>query len=84
MIVQLDHYKPDLVVLAGFMRILSETFVDKYMGRLINIHPSLLPKYKGLDTHRRVIDAQRGISWGHGSLMLTIHWTEVQYALSQV
>ena len=70
MIVQLDHYKPDLVVLAGFMRILSDTFVDKYMGRLINIHPSLLPKYKGLDTHKRVIDAQEEY---HGA---TVHYVD--------
>ena len=70
MIMQLDHYKPDLIVLAGFMRILSDTFVDKYMGRLINIHPSLLPKYKGLDTHKRVIDAQEEY---HGA---TVHYVD--------
>ena len=52
----LDKYNPDLVVLAGFMRILSSVFVNKYLGKLINIHPSLLPKYKGLDTHRQVIE----------------------------
>jgi len=49
-------YNPDLIVLAGFMRILSEVFVDKYMGELINIHPSLLPKYPGLETHKKVIE----------------------------
>lgn len=53
----IDHYQPDLVVLAGFMRILSDEFVNHYHGRLINIHPSLLPKYQGLNTHQRVIDA---------------------------
>ena len=52
----LDKYNPDLVVLAGFMRILSSVFVNKYLGKLINIHPSLLPKYKGLETHRQVIE----------------------------
>lgn len=48
---------PDLVVLAGFMRILSDTFIDTFNGRLINIHPSLLPKHKGLNTHQRVLEA---------------------------
>lgn len=53
----IDAVAADLIVLAGFMRILSKTFVHRYAGRLINIHPSLLPKYKGLDTHRQAIDA---------------------------
>lgn len=53
----IDQYKPDLVVLAGFMRILEPAFVDHYNGRLINIHPALLPKYKGLNTHQRAIEA---------------------------
>ena len=53
----IDAYQPQLVVLAGFMRILSAGFVRHYQGRLLNIHPSLLPKYKGLDTHRRALDA---------------------------
>jgi len=52
----IDAYKPDLVVLAGFMRILTSAFVHHYAGRLINIHPSLLPKYPGLHTHARVLD----------------------------
>lgn len=52
----LDEFAPDLIVLAGFMRILTPGFVRKYEGRLINIHPSLLPKYPGLNTHRRAID----------------------------
>ena len=47
----------DLVVLAGFMRILTAAFIDRYAHRIINIHPSLLPKYPGLDTHQRVLDA---------------------------
>jgi phosphoribosylglycinamide formyltransferase-1 len=50
-------YQPDLIVLAGFMRILSDGFVKKFKGQLINIHPSLLPKYAGLNTHQRALDA---------------------------
>ncbi|MDO7903179.1 phosphoribosylglycinamide formyltransferase [Pseudomonas sp. K1(2024)] len=53
----IDSYAPDLVVLAGFMRILSGGFVRHYHGRLLNIHPSLLPKYKGLHTHQRALEA---------------------------
>lgn len=53
----IDQYQPTLVVLAGFMRILSKQFVDHFYGKLINIHPSLLPKYRGLDTHRRALEA---------------------------
>lgn len=53
----IDEEKPRLVVLAGFMRILSEGFVDHYLDKLINIHPSLLPKYRGLNTHQRAIEA---------------------------
>lgn len=52
-----DAFAPDLVVLAGFMRILTPTFVRHYHGRLLNIHPSLLPRYKGLHTHRRALEA---------------------------
>ncbi|BDR12705.1 phosphoribosylglycinamide formyltransferase [Vibrio sp. STUT-A11] len=55
---QIDQYQPDAVVLAGYMRILSSEFVQHYMGKMINIHPSLLPKYPGLHTHQRAIDAQ--------------------------
>jgi len=51
----IDLYQPDLVVLAGFMRILTSNFVAHYQGRLINIHPSLLPSYGGLDTHERAL-----------------------------
>lgn len=54
---RIDAYQPDLVVLAGFMRILTADFVRHYQGRLLNIHPSLLPKYKGLHTHQRALDA---------------------------
>jgi phosphoribosylglycinamide formyltransferase-1 len=53
----IDQYQPDLIVLAGFMRILTDGFVKKYLGKMINIHPSLLPKYQGLDTHDRVLAA---------------------------
>jgi phosphoribosylglycinamide formyltransferase-1 len=53
---EIDAYAPDLVVLAGYMRILSPAFVARYTGRLINIHPSLLPKYPGLNTHQQVLD----------------------------
>jgi len=53
----IDSYCPDLVVLAGFMRILTPELVRHYHGRLFNIHPSLLPKYKGLHTHQRALEA---------------------------
>ncbi len=53
----IDHYKPKLVILAGFMRILSTEFVAHYQGRLLNIHPSLLPAFKGLHTHKRVLES---------------------------
>lgn len=53
---EIDAYAPDLVVLAGYMRILSPAFVSHYQGRLLNIHPSLLPKYPGLHTHRQVLE----------------------------
>lgn len=57
MIEAIDAYQPDLIVMAGFMRILSGRFIQHYQGRMLNIHPSLLPKYKGLNTHQRAIDA---------------------------
>ncbi len=57
LIESIDAFAPDLVVLAGFMRILSPAFVRHYEGRLLNIHPSLLPKYKGLHTHQRALQA---------------------------
>ncbi len=53
----IDRHRPDLVILAGFMRILTGGFVRHYLGRLLNIHPSLLPKYPGLNTHQRALDA---------------------------
>tara|TARA_R110000751_G_scaffold55346_1_gene118659 strand:+ start:50326 stop:50982 length:657 start_codon:yes stop_codon:yes gene_type:complete len=54
----IDEFNPNLIVLAGFMRILTPSFVEHFQGRMLNIHPSLLPKYKGLHTHQRAIDAK--------------------------
>lgn len=65
---KIDSYAPDLVVLAGFMRILTTAFVDHYAGRLLNIHPSLLPSFTGLDTHGRALNAGVKI---HGT---TVHF----------
>jgi phosphoribosylglycinamide formyltransferase-1 len=62
---EIDQYQPDLIVMAGFMRILSAQFIDKYLGRMLNIHPSLLPKYQGINTHQIAIDAgdsEHGVS----------------------
>jgi len=67
----LTEHSPDLLVLAGFMRILSPKFVARFEGRILNIHPSLLPSYPGLDTHRRVLEA--GERW-HGA---TVHFVTV-------
>jgi phosphoribosylglycinamide formyltransferase 1 len=53
----IDAHQPEVIVLAGFMRILSADFVGRYLGRLINIHPSILPAYRGLHTHQRVLEA---------------------------
>jgi phosphoribosylglycinamide formyltransferase-1 len=68
LVATLDRYHPDLVILAGFMRVLTPVFIDHFAGAILNIHPSLLPKYPGLDTHQRVLDA--GDKW-HGS---TVHF----------
>lgn len=57
LITKIDVLQPDLIVLAGFMRILTPSFVQHFQGKLLNIHPSLLPKYQGLNTHQRAIDA---------------------------
>lgn len=65
LISKIDNFSPDVIVLAGFMRILSPGFVQYYQGKLLNIHPSLLPKYQGLNTHQRAIDAgdkEHGVS----------------------
>ncbi|MEH6577857.1 MAG: phosphoribosylglycinamide formyltransferase [Amphritea sp.] len=53
----IDQYQPDLVILAGFMRILTPEFVRHYQGKILNIHPSLLPKFRGLHTHQRALEA---------------------------
>ncbi len=55
LLAQIEQYAPDLVVLAGFMRILTPQFVQHYQGRMLNIHPSLLPDFKGLDTHQQAL-----------------------------
>jgi phosphoribosylglycinamide formyltransferase-1 len=57
LIQEIDTFNADLIVLAGFMRILTPQFVQHFQGKLINIHPSLLPKYQGLNTHQRAIEA---------------------------
>ncbi len=67
-----DLFHPGLVVLAGYMRILSPGFVNHYAGHLINIHPSLLPEFRGLDTHRRVIKA------GHKEHGASVHFVTEQ------
>ena len=64
----LDQHEHGLIVLAGFMRIFSDAFVQRYRGKMINIHPSLLPKYKGLNTHQRVLEAG---DTEHGA---SVHW----------
>jgi phosphoribosylglycinamide formyltransferase-1 len=64
----IEDLKPDLVVLAGFMRILTADFTRYYEGRMLNIHPSLLPKYQGLNTHQRALDAGDDV---HG---VTVHF----------
>ena len=53
----IDKFNPEVIILAGFMRILTASFVNHYLGKVLNIHPSLLPKYPGLHTHQRAIDA---------------------------
>lgn len=69
---EIERHRPDLVVLAGFMRILGEAFVRRFPGRLMNIHPSLLPAFAGLHTHRRAIEAGCRI---HGC---TVHFVTPQ------
>ena len=66
----LSIYNPDLVVLAGFMRILSPVIINAFPGKILNIHPSLLPKYPGLNTHERVLESSDNI---HG---ITVHFVD--------
>jgi phosphoribosylglycinamide formyltransferase-1 len=68
----IDRFQPDLVVLAGFMRILTAPFVEHYAGRMLNIHPSLLPLFPGLHTHRQALDA--GVA-EHGA---TVHFVTAE------
>ncbi len=69
---KIEEFEPELVVLAGFMRILTAGFVNRFTGRLINIHPSLLPSFTGLDTHRRALEA--GVK-AHGA---TVHFVTAE------
>ena len=68
----------DFVCLAGFMRVLTSKFVNKWQGKMINIHPSLLPKYKGLDTHQRAIDAKDS----HAGC--TVHWVSAEVDAGEI
>jgi len=68
----IDRFAPDLVVLAGFMRILTPAFVARYEGRMLNVHPSLLPSFSGLHTHRRAIDEGCKV---HGA---TVHFVSAE------
>lgn len=69
---QIKPYRPDLIALAGFMRVLSADFIAAHGGRLVNIHPSLLPEFRGLHTHRRVLAAG---TKEHGC---TVHWVTAE------
>ena len=69
---ELSHWRPDLVILAGFMRILTANFIQPFSGRLLNVHPSLLPKYPGLHTHQRAIDA------GDTEAGVTVHFVTLE------
>jgi phosphoribosylglycinamide formyltransferase-1 len=69
---EIDRFAPDLVVLAGFMRILTSAFVEHYAGRMLNIHPSLLPAFPGLATHRQAIEAR---VFEHGA---TVHFVTAE------
>lgn len=68
----IDRYEPEIIALAGFMRILTPGFVTRYLGRIVNIHPSLLPLYPGLDTHRRALEA------GDSEHGVTVHFVTAE------
>ncbi len=68
----IDRHAPDLLVLAGFMRVLTDDFVRRYQGRMVNIHPSLLPAFTGLHTHRRALEAGVKV---HGA---TVHYVTAE------
>ena len=68
----IEQYEPDLIVLAGFMRILTPAFTQRFTGKMLNIHPSLLPKYPGLHTHKRAIDS------GDETAGATIHFVTAE------
>lgn len=72
LLAQIDEFSPDLVVLAGFMRILTPAFVEHYTGRMLNIHPSLLPSFPGLATHRQALEAGVKV---HGA---TVHFVTAE------
>lgn len=69
---RIEKYQPELIVLAGFMRILTDDFVNHFYGKMINIHPSLLPKYRGLHTHKRALEA------GDSEHGLSIHYVSAK------
>ena len=69
---EVSHWHPDLVILAGFMRILTPTFIEPFSGRLLNVHPSLLPRYPGLHTHQRALDA------GDTEAGVTVHFVTLE------
>jgi phosphoribosylglycinamide formyltransferase-1 len=72
LVAELRAYEPQLIVLAGFMRILSATFIDAFAARILNVHPSLLPKYRGLHTHRRALEARDAV---HG---VSVHFVTAE------